>query len=471
MSKVHRKSKPTDINGIQFGVLSPDEILKMSVCEITNPRILQPSNNTVYDKHLGPYKSTDECATCKHGLNKCPGHFGHINLNYPIINPLFKKYVINFLECVCIECSNLKITKDELKLYNGMNDQDRIIRYKDRIKENIELCKSRDYCKECNIEYPAIKEKNGIIYKVYKIDKKNVDIMMDNREVRLILSRIPDDVISLIGFQPQIRAYGAENDNNDEFNVPLSTFRPEWMVLTVLPVIPPMARPPTNEGDERSDDDLTISYTDIIKINNQLESIHVEENARKKAISELSKQIKGLFDNSDNVVIRNSTKPSRGIKERMSDKNGHVRGKLLGKRVDLSARTVITAGPNIKINELGVPYKIAEKLSYPERVTSKNIDHLTQLLADKKVNSYKRGHKKYMIIPHIPIPHKLKIGDIVYRQLQNGDTVIFNRQPSLHKGSKDLYRKPQVGSSTSHIGLSAGNIHPEHITAVHGLTV
>jgi len=118
----------------------------------------------------------------------------------------------------------------------------------------------------------------------------------------------------------------------------------------------------------------------------------------------------------------------------------------MGKRVDQSARTVITSDPNIALNEVGIPLIIAKNLTFPEIVTKHNIKYLKQLvkngrktypganyviqnIIDKEGNEAKHiYHLKYV---DKPIP--LKAGDIVERHLVNGDIVMFNRQPSLHK--------------------------------------
>lgn len=118
----------------------------------------------------------------------------------------------------------------------------------------------------------------------------------------------------------------------------------------------------------------------------------------------------------------------------------------MGKRVDQSARTVITSDPNIALNQVGIPLIIAKNLTYPEIVTKYNLSYLKKLvkngrriypganyviknIIDEEGNEAKHVyHLKYVEKP----PH-LKPGDIVERQLVDGDMVLFNRQPSLHK--------------------------------------
>ena len=115
----------------------------------------------------------------------------------------------------------------------------------------------------------------------------------------------------------------------------------------------------------------------------------------------------------------------------------------MGKRVNFSARSVITSDPNLKLNELGFQ-KIAMEITFPEVVTAYNVERLTKLvrngryiypganyviqgssLGSSNIREYDLRYRKKSI--------KLKYGDIVERHLYNGDPVLFNRQPSLHK--------------------------------------
>ena len=92
--------------------------------------------------------------------------------------------------------------------------------------------------------------------------------------------------------------------------------------------------------------------------------------------------------------IQKSGRPHKSISERLKTKEGRIRGNLMGKRVDFSARTVITGDPNLKINQVGVPRSIASNLTFPEIVTPFNIDELTQLVKNG-ANTYPGA--KYII--------------------------------------------------------------------------
>ena len=255
-----------------------------------------------------------------------------------------------------------------------------------------------------------------------------------------------------MGFQPETRTVMRHGKILEtEY-----TFRPEWLIISKLPVLPPMSRPPANEGDMRSDDDLTTSYTDIIKYNERLKEPGLDEVTKSKELINLQKHIKGLFDNSDGEVTRSSGKVAKGIKERICGKHGHIRGKLAGKRVDCSARTVITADPCLRLNELGVPEEIANVLSFPEKITPRNVKEMNELLVAGKINNIRRNNKDVQVDIALQAGKdvKLKYNDIVYRHLCDGDTVVFNRQPTLHRGSMMAHKIRVLPGKTFRLNLS-----------------
>lgn len=128
----------------------------------------------------------------------------------------------------------------------------------------------------------------------------------------------------------------------------------------------------------------------------------------------------------------------------MKGKQGRFRGNLWGKRVDFSGRTVISPDPNLMIHQVGVPERVAKILTYSEKVNPANLQRMKQLVRNgtevhpganyvqQKVFSF----KKYLAYGNREkVAQDLKCGDVVERHLCDGDIVLFNRQPSLHKMS------------------------------------
>ena len=141
------------------------------------------------------------------------------------------------------------------------------------------------------------------------------------------------------------------------------------------------------------------------------------------------------------AVAQRSGRALKSIKERLNGKVGRVRGNLMGKRVDFSARSVITADPNISIEELGVPLKIAKNITKPVVVNDANRNFLMKLIENgpnqhpgAKILEKKNGETISLRYINITKIH-LENGDVVHRHMMDGDAVLFNRQPTLHRMS------------------------------------
>jgi DNA-directed RNA polymerase II subunit RPB1 len=252
-------------------------------------------------------------------------------------------------------------------------------------------------------------------------------------DILRILERISDADIEMLGFSKHLN-------------------RPENMICTVFPVPPPAVRPSVrNETGQRCEDDLTHKLCDIVKANNTLKyKLKSKTDARQIEIwyGLLQYHISTFVDNkhpSLNVCKQRTGRPIRSLTERLKSKEGRIRGNLMGKRVDYSARSVITPDANISIDELGVPIKIAMNLTYPETVNFYNIDKL-QKLVDNGPSKYpgakylRKNKEDQRTILLMNTDYKLEYGDVVHRHLMNGDWVIFNRQPSLHRMSMQAHR-------------------------------
>ena len=164
--------------------------------------------------------------------------------------------------------------------------------------------------------------------------------------------------------------------------------RPEWLICSALPVPPPSVRPSVKQDNsQRMDDDLTHKLSDIIKANNTLRQ-KMEGNAKKEIIQDwinvLQYHVATLVDNElpgISQATHRSGRPFKSIRQSLKGKEGRIRNNLMGKRVDFSARSVITIDPNLELDQLGVPIKIASNLTIPEiSENTYNIKRLTQLV-------------------------------------------------------------------------------------------
>ena len=247
--------------------------------------------------------------------------------------------------------------------------------------------------------------------------------------------------------------------------------RPEWMIITVLPVPPPPVRPSISmDGSgtgQRGEDDLTYKLGDIIRANAQVRRCETDGSPAHVVMEYenlLQFHVATYMDNDiagQPQALQKSGRPVKSIRARLKGKEGRLRGNLMGKRVDFSARTVITGDPNLSLDEVGVPRSVARTLTYPETVTPYNIHKLHQLV--KNGPNIHPG-AKYVIRDtgeRIDLRHHKRAGEIslqygwkVERHIVDGDFIIFNRQPSLHKESMMGHRVRVMPYSTFRLNLS-----------------
>ena len=448
-----------DIEYIQFGVSSPEDIIKQSVCKIDSSKL--NGDGSVYDARMGSMEQDDLCVSCELNPKDCPGHFGHIELNTFVLHPMYLRYITNFLKCVCVKCFRVVLSEDHLKL-DGLSK----IMGQSRFEKCVERLEKVDSCYYCNSPKPKIsfQQKTSDISMKFK-EKK---ITISDSEIKKIFDHIPDSDIHLLGFNPQM-------------------MHPKNLVISVLPVLPPRARPYVIASDNVTcDDDLTMQYIEIIKANKNLLDPEVSDTKKEKSIQSLKFRIKTLMNNSQGKARCTSGRPIKGIKERLSGKDGLIRSNLMGKRRNQSARSVISADPTVRTDELVIPEQIAANLTMPDMVAAFNIKYLQDIVNKGKANfvmkvdgtrinlkyaMYKKGSqllwndkiiRNGLEIDPFKQPHfelrmgdvirrgeemiteieiskkrdfKLELGDVVERQLKNGDIVLFNRQPTLHKAS------------------------------------
>jgi DNA-directed RNA polymerase II subunit RPB1 len=450
----------SQIKGIRFTVLSPEEITRMSVAEITKTDTYvgtEPVVGGLFDNRMGVLDHNRICQTCEQKMTFCPGHFGHINLAKPVFYIQFFDIVKKILRCVCFRCSKL--------LINSESDAIKAILSKKLSRQKrwellYKLCSKIKRCGQDTIDGCGAKQPDKIYRDtIVKIVMEWKDLETKNEagedvkkqifraeEVLRIFKRITDRDAEILGF-------------SRKFN------RPEWMICTVLAVPPPSVRPSVrSDTGQRSEDDLTHKLCDIVKSNNALKG-RIEKGASKEqvdiATQVLQYHVATFIDNKIpgiNPAQQRTGRLLKSLTERLKSKEGRIRGNLMGKRVDFSARSVITPDPNLSIDELGVPIKIAMNLTFPEIVNKYNRDKLMEYVKNGPDNYpgakfIRKGHitKSLKNIDRSGII--LEDGMVVDRHLVNGDPVLFNRQPSLHKSSMLCHRVRVVPYNTFRLNV------------------
>ena len=423
--------------GIQFSILSPDEIRKGSVAEITSRDTYvnnKPIIGGLFDPRMGVLEPGLICPTDGLDYMQTPGYFGHIELARPVFYIQYLSTIFKVLRCVCFKCSKLLISKEKYKQALKMAGEARW-KYVFALASKMKRC-GEDTEDGCGCLQPNKIRKDGLatIYAEWKNDSgeegaNNIVIKLTPEMVLKIFKRISDEDVSFMGFSPVWS-------------------RPDWMVCQVMAVPPPAVRPSVkHDAQQRSEDDLSHILVNIIKTNKTLQE-KLQNNAPANVIDDwttvLQYYVATQVDNKIPgvaAVAQRSGRPLKSIKDRLNGKGGRMRGNLMAKRVDFSARSVITADPNISIRELGIPMKIAKNITKPVVVNAVNRAFLMKLVQNgpdvhpgAKILERKNGDSitlRYIDRKSII----LEDGDIVHRHMMDGDAILFNRQPTLHRMS------------------------------------
>jgi DNA-directed RNA polymerase II subunit RPB1 len=434
----------SSIIGIQFSIMSPEEIRKSSVAHITDRNTYDNNRPVVggpFDSRMGVLEPGLICPTDGLDYMQTPGYFGHIELARPVFYIQYLTTVRKILSCVCIKCSKLLISKETNSRFMDMKPDQRwnnVFQYCSKIKR----C-GEDTHDGCGCLQPKRIKKQDMATLVAEWEnteadegggsegeaKKNLTMHLIPEVVIKIFRRISDEDVSFMGFSPQFS-------------------RPDWMICQVLAVPPPAVRPSIKmDGQQRSEDDISHILVNIIKMNKTLQE-KINDKSPQKVIdgwhdvlqyyvaTQINNNIPGVGQ-----VAQRSGRPLKSIMDRLNGKGGRVRGNLMGKRVDFSARSVITPDPNLSIRELGIPLKIAKNITKPITVNDLNKSFLMKLVRNgpdeypgAKILEKKNGENislRYADRENIHIEN----GDIVHRHIMDGDGVLFNRQPTLHRMS------------------------------------
>ena len=445
------------IVGIQLCVFSPDEIEKRSVVEITNAGTYEgnePKIGGLFDPRMGVIDNGKECRSCGQTNHKCPGHFGHFRLARPVYYIQFLPFILNILSCICIRCSKLRIDKNYRSHFLKRKGE---VRWREVLAASKEIHRCGQETEDgCGALQPTRFVREGIARIMAEWDDdasgsrsgKQTQILEVEYVLRLF-RKILDEDVDFIG----LNRYWC---------------RPDWMICTVLPIPPPQVRPSViQDNNQRSEDDLTHKLAEIVKTNNTYLQPKIDANAAKSVIDEwtnvLQYHIATLVDNQIPGVApsaQRNGRPLKSIQQRLGSKEGRIRYNIQGKRVEFSARSVITPDPNISIAELGVPEKIAMNLTRPERVTLFNRNKLYRLIQNGPLKypgakTIRRTDGRIISLRHVNTKEiVLNLGDIVNRHLMDNDPILFNRQPTLHRMSMMAHRVKVLTGKTFRLNVS-----------------
>ncbi|WP_336024372.1 DNA-directed RNA polymerase subunit A' [Halobellus salinisoli] len=495
---------PKEIGAIQFGLMDPETYRDMSATKIITADTYDddgyPIDMGLMDPRLGVIDPGLECRTCGSHSGSCNGHFGHIELAAPVIHVGFTKLIRRLLRSTCRECGRLSLTPEEQDEFrDGLQRNEELGEdWTDVLKAAVRQARKASRCPHCSAPQHDIKhEKPTTYYEVQDVlagdyseqiasamqpdpddeDDSGVSPSELAEDSGLDLSRV-NDILSG-EFRPvgedrkklekaldvdlteedmnklmpsDIRDWFEDIPDEDieTLGIDPSRSRPEWMILTVLPVPPVTARPSiTLDNGQRSEDDLTHKLVDIIRINQRFME-NREAGAPQLIIEDLWEllqyHVTTFVDNeiSGTPPARHrSGRPLKTLSQRLKGKEGRFRGSLSGKRVNFSARTVISPDPTLSLNEVGVPERVAREMTQTMNVSERNLGRAQQYVRNGPeghpgANYVKRPDGRRLKVTEKnceELAEKIDVGWEVNRHLIDGDIVIFNRQPSLHRMS------------------------------------
>lgn len=471
---------PKCIDGLDFSALSAKDIVAQSEVEIQTRDLYDlekgrvPKEGGALDTRMGISSNSSECATCHGNLASCNGHFGHIRLALPVFHVGYFKAVISVLQCVCKNCGAILLEPQAKRQFLSELRRPNIDNLKRMkiLKKINDQCKKQRRCLKCNHVNGVVKKAASgagpaslkIVHDTFRwIGKKDTpEKTVWDEDLDLVFKRNPD----LEKFAKRIQ---------EDFN-PLKTLnlfkqiipedcellgmdaskggRPEMYIWRYLPAPPVCIRPSVMMDAQSNEDDLTVKLTEIVWTSSMIKA----GIAKGISINNLMEQWDylqlsvAMYINSDaaNPALMSggggggskSAKPIRGFCQRLKGKQGRFRGNLSGKRVDFSGRTVISPDPNLKIDEVAVPDRVAKVLTYPEKCTRYNKKKLQCLIingpdvhpgANYVMKQNEAGKRNLRFGDRVKLAKSLQIGDVVERHIEDGDVVLFNRQPSLHR--------------------------------------
>ena len=424
-------------------------------------------SNGPLDGRMGISNKTGKCQTCGESLQACNGHFGHVRLVLPVFHVGYFKRVIGILQEICKECSHILLPEQERRIFlremrrPGL-DNLRRLQIAKRVNER---CRKTRHCDNCGAINGVVKKAGSSALKIThdkfrafntsaavkkaKPPSKSVfddsfeEARKGNTEVAKNSHKAQDDMNAL----RVLNLFKRVSDTDCELlGLNPKEARPEMFLWQFIPAPPVCIRPSVGQDAASTEDDLTAKLGDIVQSNINLKNALVK-GAPVQTIMEcwdyLQLQI-AVYINSDVPGLNKADlgKPIRGFVQRLKGKQGRFRGNLSGKRVDFSGRTVISPDPNLRVDEVAVPELVAKNMTYPEVVTRYNKTKLQTRVRNgrlkwpgvnyivKKGSTF-RQFLKYGNLNNIA--EQLQEGDTVERHLEDGDIVLFNRQPSLHK--------------------------------------
>ncbi|MCJ1359857.1 MAG: hypothetical protein MMC33_009860 [Icmadophila ericetorum] len=466
-------SVPKRIKELKFGILSKQDIANQAVLEVCDRELYDiernriPVKNGPLDGRMGISNKAGFCETCEQPLQQCNGHFGYVRLALPVFHVGYFKMIITILQEICKDCSKVLLSEPERRAFLRDLRRPNIdnLRKTQICKKILDQCKKNKKCFSCGALNGVVKKAGQhplkIIHDRFRafntssaikktppqekilFDKSFDEAKKSNHEIDRHFKKAMDDMnpLRVLNLFRRISASDCEL-----LGMHPGEGRPEMFLWQFVPAPPVCIRPSVAQDSASTEDDLTQKLSDIVYISHLIK----EGLSKGQPVSTIMEQWDflqlqvAMYINSDTPGLQapGFNKTMRGFCQRLKGKQGRFRGNLSGKRVDFSGRTVISPDPNLGVDQVAIPELVAKNLTYPEKVSRYNKTKLQERVRNgpktwpganyiwKKDQEIKQFLKYGKLSLHA---QNLQEGDIVERHLEDGDIVLFNRQPSLHK--------------------------------------
>ena len=465
------------LSRIKLRYYSDEEIRALAVIKITHSGTYDrgvPKLEGLNDPRLGLVDHTIRCPTCF--KSNCDQHYGFVELVRPVYRVGVINLVIMILRCICRECARSKYTFDSENndlVYISEAIQ-KLKNPKERLRIISDLCKNKLTCLFCAAPQPQYARRaRCFIDATYRSKELMSEFVVKRgaKYLKFLKARfMPDDAASMLWAMENTMRLHMELD------------RPENLVINLQIIPPPNIRPSNFVGETkvRSENDMTCALQDIVRTNLELSEFLNGTNDKstyENLYDKLQVMVSGVVNHAIKrsaaqagilpMITATSKRKIIDLRTRLNGKKARVRGNLNGKRVDQSARTVISGDSSYDIDVLGVPSVIMNKLTFPEPVTNQNI----KLMASKVVlGAHVNGGALSVKPPNhatdsvfwlpildregrIELAAQLRPGWIVERHLCENDWILFNRQPTLWKASMMAFRCKRVEGLTIRVPL------------------
>ncbi|XP_057729050.1 DNA-directed RNA polymerase V subunit 1 isoform X1 [Arachis stenosperma] len=414
-----------EIAGIRFAMASRKEICTASISDSSISHASQLSN-----PFLGlplEFGRCESCGTSEAG--KCEGHFGYIELPVPIFHPSHVIELKRMLSLICLNCLKLKKTK-----FPGSSSvlAQRLL--------------SSSCCPDVNAAQVSIREikTDGAYVLVLKVPKNKMRTGFWSflhkygyrYEIDNTRALLPCEVMEMIKrFSPETKKKLAGK----------GYFPQDGYVLKYLPVPPNcLSVPVVSDGVSVMSSDPSITI--LRKLLRKVEIIRGSRSGEPNFESHLveANELQSLFD--QYLQVRGTSKPARdiethyGVNKELNDSSTKawlekMRTLFIRKGSGFSSRNVITGDGYKRINEIGIPLEVAQRITFEERVSMHNMRYLQKLVDENLCLTYKEGMSTYSLREGSKGHIYLKPGQIVHRRIMDGDIVFINRPPTTHKHS------------------------------------